>query len=266
MESLLKKSFSKEKKLFIRNSNGYKERLINSHKKLIHMIKRSVEDMVNIMLTGMQNENEFDITIPQEGLDINIHTNKEKKFRTISVNDLILSYDPHRFEEDSISYVTEQLNTHEDYHKLIHGKLLDAYGDLHDVLDDESSLERYLQFIPEDYIKLMTGLAKLFLIPDALIRSKTLKEQLKDRIIYEGVREAGYKFIKIMIDYGKEFIDEILIQQDNQLSEKVIDDLEQWKKIQMDLSFLYSNFIRTVNKKTQAAQRFYDLMFLNSKI
>lgn len=95
--------------------------------------------MAKTSLTDMLNGNEFGYS--QEGLDTNLHVNKETGVRTISAHGITLAYDPKRFQEDTAPYVAEQLGAHQDYHKLVRGQLSDAYGDLHNMLDKKAMLK-----------------------------------------------------------------------------------------------------------------------------
>lgn len=220
--------------------------------------------MAKASLTDMLKGNELDITISQEGLDTNLHVNKETGLRTISAHGITLEYDPKRFQEDSAAYVAEQLSAHQDYHRLVRGELSSAYGDLHDVLDEESDIERLFQFVPENATRLLIELVKLVAAPMAWARFRTLRRQLKESVQNENLGATGYKFIKAFVNYGKCFVSGRLAQSNGQLPEAVRSDLVKWEKVQGDLLYLYSGIVATADKKVQASQRMYKLLFPNS--
>ena len=220
--------------------------------------------MAKTSLTNMLNGNEFDITVSQDGLDTNLYINKETGVKTISAHGITLAYDSKRFQEDTATYVAEQLGAHQDYHKLVRGELSESYGDLHNLLDKESDIERLFQFVPEDATRPFIEIAKLVVAPMAWARFKTLNGQLRETVQNENLGATEYKFIEAIVNYGKGFVGEKLAQSNGQLPEAVRTDLNEWEKVQGDLSFLYSRLVGTADKKVQAGQRIYKLLFPNS--
>jgi hypothetical protein len=220
--------------------------------------------MARISLTDMLNGNELDITISQRGLDTTLYVNKDTGVRTISAHGITLTYDPERFQKDPAAYVAEQLAAHQNYHGLVRCELSDAYRGLDDILKMESDIRRASQFVPENVTRPLIEIVKLALAPIAWLRFRTLNGKLRESVQNENFRAVVYGFIEAIVNYGKNFVDERLAQSNGQLPEAVRTDLTKWGNVQRELSYLYSRLVATADKRVQAEQRMYKLLFPNS--
>lgn len=225
------------------------------------MAKKSLSEI-------LENRKMGDIPFSQEGLDITFDVNKEPGIRSIPIHGVTLSYDSKRFEKDPATYVAEQLSAHQKCHESVKEKLLDAYEKLNKDLDRESRIEHILQFAPnpENTMSTVNKLLRLILAPLAWIQFKTVKGLLREDIQDRQFGVQGYKLIETMFNYGKNFVDERLEQSNGQLPEAVSTDLEEWAKVQGDLSYSYSRLVDTANKEVQMSKRRYKQLFPNSEI
>ncbi len=220
--------------------------------------------MAKKSLTDLLGDDEFDITLSQEGLATTLHINQVRGVRTISAHGITLAYDLERFQEDPAVYVAEQLRTHQEYHKLVRGELSGAYRDLHDLLDKESDVEGIFRLLPEDATRSAIEVAKLAIAPTYWARFRTLRGALKESVQSVNLEMMGYALIEAMINYGKRFVDERLSQSAGKLPNTVTADVAEWKTVQGELSYLYSKIVAAGRKKVQVGQRLYQLLFPNS--
>jgi len=212
------------------------------------MAKKSLLEILEIKNSSVDEEPIIEISTSRYGLPV--------------------SYDLKRFEEDPATYVAEQLSTHQKHHELVREELLDFYGKLDDYFDRENDIEHILQFVPEpeNAISTVNKLVRLILAPIAWIQFKTLKGLYREEIQNKQFYVQGYKFIEAIFNYGKNFVDKKLAQSNVQLPEAVSTDLEEWAKVQGDLSYLYSRLVATANKEVQMRKRKYKELFPNSEI
>jgi len=212
------------------------------------MAKKSLLEILEIKNSSVDEEPIIEISTSRYGLPV--------------------SYDLKRFEEDPATYVAEQLSTHQKHHELVREELLDFYGKLDDYFDRENDIEHILQFVPEpeNAISTVNKLVRLILAPIAWIQFKTLKGLYREEIQNKQFYVQGYKFIEAIFNYGKNFVDKKLAQSNVQLPEAVSTDLEEWAKVQGDLSYLYSRLVATANKEVQMRKGKYKELFPNSEI
>jgi len=218
------------------------------------------QSLVEILSDG----NKFDINQFQKELDKHLPVDTYENAITLSAHGLALVYDPERFEEETVEYVAEQLKVHRDYHELMRGRLLDSYGELNDILSDESDIEKDFQFVSEETIPPLIRTVKLLLAPMSWIRFRTLRGELKEAIEEKRYTATKYRVGESIVNYGLRFVDERLKLADNKFSEGVNSNLVEWAKIQKNLGYLYSRLVATADKRVQVGERMYKLLFPNS--
>lgn len=219
--------------------------------------------MEKTSLNYMIDDNKFNITVSQKGLDTNLHINKETGIRTISAHGINLAYDPIKFKEDPATYIAEQINNHQNYHKLIKKELMDSYKSFNDIISRENDLERMLGFVSEDTVKTIFSICKLIATPITWLKFQTLEGKHKKAIEWGELDADGYRATEVIINYGEHFIKERLNQSNIQLPETIKNSLVKWEKVQKKLSYSYSKLVNTADKKVEARQRKYDRIFPN---
>jgi len=177
---------------------------------------------------------------------------------------LTLRYDPKRFKKGS-PYITRQLTAHRKFLVKAREELPEAYRELHETLDNENDLKRVISFVPDIILSLLIDITKLTVAPSAWIKFRTLKDQLIRDIQSIDAFSIMYASLETTVDYGKDLIDEQLSKPKSRMRKSVRNDLMEWRKIQVELSFVYSTLSNTYGNITQVAQRAYDLAFPDSR-
>lgn len=197
----------------------------------------------------------WEMTVNQGNLETQI--TKEDNYRqTITTHDITLVYDMAEFRQDPAAYIRRELKSHQDYLKLIQGDLHAEYRNLHEQLGKESSIERALQFIPEDANRFVIEFVKLVLAPTVWITCRTLKSLLRD-VAENHTEILGYMLIGDSVNYGRSLIEGMAaVDGVDGATKRLIE-------VSDDLKLAYSRLLGTAKKKQQSAQRFYELLYPN---
>jgi len=206
----------------------------------------------------------IDITVSQGGLNIGLYLDKENGSSSMSANGITLSYDGKKFEESPEEYISDQLKAHKNWQRLVQGKLDNAHTDLYSDIDEESSVRRIMEFIPENKSHLLIAIAKLIASPWAWIRLKSLQNRIEYIVKNDKFSVDCYKIINIFINRGINFLEQLSEESKKPVEPKVNGGLEECISICKNIGYLYSRLETVAQRKAETSQRFYKVLYPNS--
>src|SRR3989338_9718595 len=103
------------------------------------------------------------------------------------------------------------------------------------MIEGERNFRRTFQPDPDSTWEFCIELAKSLYALPAWIQFKTLRGKLIESVQNRQFDAEVFRYVCGLVNYGKRFVEEKIVQSNSQLPASVRDGLEQWGKIQGDL-------------------------------
>jgi hypothetical protein len=179
---------------------------------------------------------------------------------------LKLIYSSKEFKKNIENYVKEQLDTHQKYYTIIDKKLSSQRKELYALQDRISNLDRIAEITPKPILELCLDIARIISAPIYWMHFKTIKGSLIKKIETENTLLKSYKKMKKIIDYGNTFIDDISTDSNKEVPEKIRNDLNEWKKVQNELAWIYTSMTLNSERRIESIKKMYNRFFPKFKI
>ncbi len=218
--------------------------------------------MASKPLQETMKQNEFQIRLVQEHTGLTLFVNRAEGIVMLTPDGRApVSYNSQLFLIQPEAYVREQLGAHRSYREWTKESLVGAYKDAKEHRDTLSRFEERLGELPDDARGTAIKFTKCALQLKALRKFTTLKKIIEEHMFFDKAHLNSYFIIKPFIDHGLKFVDERRAIAAGNLPNSTVADLQEWARIQGDLSSLYSNLITASQRRLDANKKLYDTFY-----
>lgn len=205
----------------------------------------------------------IDIRITREGRNGRVHTDiyleRETHKHRISVNSIVLEYDPQKLEEDLEGYVGQQLDAHRKYKELAETELQQSNDDTNQARKQLRSLDELPEFVPDNLKRYGAMLARIIIPLSYWIRGMGVRNHFRELVHNANLERISYIILKEIVDYGNGMWQEALTNK--KTPEEMRPKLDELVKITKDLSSIYHELIQTKERYAQAATGCFNRLY-----